>query len=65
MAQAWQRLVAAGEALEAIAERAARAARDRDWLIDMLGELDRLDPRPGEEERMDGERRFLMGSERL
>jgi DNA repair protein RecN (Recombination protein N) len=65
VAQAWQQLVAAGEALEAIAERAARAARDRDWLIDMLGELDRLDPRPGEEERLDGERRFLMGSERL
>jgi DNA repair protein RecN (Recombination protein N) len=65
VANAWDDLVAAGAALEAIAERAARAARDRDWLIDMLGELDRLDPRPGEEERLDGERRFLMGSERL
>ncbi len=53
----------AGLAYEKLRERAQKSEDDRDFLTHALQELDRLDPRPGEEEDLANERRFLQGAE--
>jgi DNA repair protein RecN (Recombination protein N) len=44
---------------------AASAAAEEDFLRHALGELDALDPKPDEEERIVGERQILMNREKL
>jgi DNA repair protein RecN (Recombination protein N) len=59
--QAWSAWRAARDRLEALREVAARLASDIEDITVRLGELDRLDPRPGEEAELAG-RRALLGS---
>lgn len=59
---AWREAAAA---LEARAEAAATARRDEAYLRHVLGELDALEPEPGEESRLAAERTYLMHGERL
>ncbi len=49
--------------LDALLERQAKAGDDRDFLTHAIAELDRLDPRLGEEETLAKERKFLQGAE--
>ncbi len=53
----------ARDAYEALNERAQKAADDREFLSHAIDELDRLDPKDGEEETLAEERRFLQGAE--
>lgn len=50
-------------ALDALLARQAKAGEDREFLEMAIAELDRLDPRKGEEEKLAEERRFLQGAE--
>lgn len=50
-------------ALEELLTRQAQAGDDREFLELAIAELDRLDPRPGEDEALAQERRFLQGAE--
>ncbi|MGB6229131.1 MAG: AAA family ATPase, partial [Litorimonas sp.] len=51
------------KALDALLERQAKAGDDREFLQLAIAELDRLDPRAGEDETLSEERRFLQGAE--
>ena len=51
------------KALDALLERQAKAGEDREFLELAIAELDRLDPRAGEDETLAEERRFLQGAE--
>ena len=61
---AWSALKAARAQAEALAERAARSAADTDEMTARLAELDRLDPREGEETLLAGERALLSAGEK-
>ena len=49
--------------LDQLLERQAKAGDDREFLEIAMAELDRLDPRAGEDEQLAEERRFLQGAE--
>lgn len=49
--------------LEALVALQAKAGEDRDFLEHAIAELDRLDPREGEDAKLADERRFLQGAE--
>jgi len=49
--------------LEALVALQAKAGEDREFLEHAIAELDRLDPRAGEDEQLANERRFLQGAE--
>jgi len=49
--------------LEALMSLQAKAGEDREFLEHAISELDRLDPREGEDEKLAEERRFLQGAE--
>ena len=49
--------------LDALIERQAKAGEDKEFLELAMAELDRLDPRAGEDEALAQERRFLQGAE--
>lgn len=49
--------------LKALKERQSKAGEDQKFLEHAMNELDRLDVRPGEEETLADERRFLQGAE--
>jgi DNA repair protein RecN (Recombination protein N) len=49
--------------LKALKERQSKAGEDQEFLEHAMNELDRLDARPGEEETLADERRFLQGAE--
>ena len=62
---AWRKLSAARKAL-AEAEAALAAMRDEEeFLRHAVGELDKLDPQPGEEEALDTQRRLMQQAERI
>jgi DNA repair protein RecN (Recombination protein N) len=61
---AWRDLNEARTRLEDAQKAARRASSDRDYLAHVLAELERLAPKAGEEQALDGERRALMGSEK-
>lgn len=62
---AWRRLSEARKALES-AEAALSALREEeDFLRHAVGELDALDPQPGEDESLDSRRRLMQQSERI
>jgi DNA repair protein RecN (Recombination protein N) len=50
-------------ALDALEARKDKASEDRAFLEAAIAELDRLDPRPGEDEALVEQRRFLQGAE--
>ena len=49
--------------LDALLALQAKAGEDREFLEHAIAELDRLDPRDGEDEKLSEERRFLQGAE--
>ena len=51
------------KALDALIAKQSQAGEDREFLEAAIAELDRLDPREGEEETLAEERRFLQGAE--
>lgn len=61
---AWREMDEARSRLDDAEKQARRASSDRDYLAHVLGELERLAPKSGEELVLDGERRALMGSEK-
>ncbi len=64
VAAAWEAWREADRAAVALRAAAARAATDREELQLRLAELDRLDPREGEEEELVGRRALLGGAEK-
>ncbi|MGB3457581.1 MAG: DNA repair protein RecN [Litorimonas sp.] len=50
-------------ALDALIARKDKAGEDREFLQSAIAELDRLDPRAGEDETLAEERKFLQGAE--
>ncbi len=61
---AWSALRGARAHAEALSERVARAAADTEEMTARLAELDRLDPREGEETALAGERALLSAGEK-
>ncbi|GHC57322.1 DNA repair protein RecN [Neogemmobacter tilapiae] len=62
---AWTAWAAAGQAVET-AESALDAARkEEDFLRHAVAELDKLRPEPGEEAKLDAQRRLMQGAERI
>lgn len=51
------------KSLDALLERQAKAGDEREFLDLAIAELDRLDPRAGEDETLSEQRRFLQGAE--
>ncbi len=64
-AGAWTAWRTAEEALAAARRAAAEAAAEEDWLRHAVGEIDALDPQPGEEAALAADRAFLMNREKL
>ena len=64
VAQAWAELKAARARAEALRERAQRSAADAEEMSLRLAELDRLDPREGEEQALADERALLSAGEK-
>ncbi|MEN9855592.1 MAG: hypothetical protein RLZZ157_718, partial [Pseudomonadota bacterium] len=62
---AWTALDEAHTRLEDAHKQAARAATDRDYLTHVISELERLAPKPDEEQVLDGQRRALMNYEKM
>ena len=62
-AKAYQHRRDARDELEALLARQAKAGDDRDFLTHAIAELDRLDPRSGEEAELAQRRKFLQGAE--
>ncbi len=63
-ADAWEAWREAQRVAQALRADAARADADREELTARLAELDRLDPRKGEEEELVGRRALLGGAEK-
>jgi DNA repair protein RecN (Recombination protein N) len=63
-AAAWRALFAARERIEALRAEVARAAEETELLTAHLAELDRLDPREGEETALAEERALLGAAEK-
>jgi DNA repair protein RecN (Recombination protein N) len=63
-ATAWRALFAARERIEALRAEVARAAEETELLTAHLAELDRLDPREGEETALAEERALLGAAEK-
>jgi DNA repair protein RecN (Recombination protein N) len=61
---AWRAVRETREAAEGLRDRAARARTEAATLTDRLAELDRLDPRPGEETELAGLRAILGAAEK-
>ncbi|MBS0564752.1 MAG: AAA family ATPase, partial [Proteobacteria bacterium] len=62
---AWAALAAARRALAAAEADEARLRADEEFLRHAVGELDRLDPQPGEEALLDGRRRAMQAGARI
>jgi DNA repair protein RecN (Recombination protein N) len=65
MAALWQRWKNATQALEAAQSRQAELARERERLAWQIGEIERLAPKPGEWDELDGEHRRLAHAQAL
>ena len=61
----WRALAAARKALDAAEAARADAEADEAFLRHALKELDKLDPQPGEEAALDGQRRLMIAAERI
>jgi len=62
---AWARRREAARALEAAEAALEKARAEEDFLRHAVAELDKLDPRPGEEAELDTRRRLMQGAERI
>lgn len=62
---AWAARRAAGQALEVAEEAIARAKSEEEFLRHAVAELDKLDPKPGEEQELDTRRRAMQGAEKI
>ncbi len=62
---AWARLAEARRAESAARAAVAAAATESDFLRHAVEELDRLDPRPGEDAELDARRRRMQGAEKV
>ena len=62
---AWRALTAAQKALGAAEARLAEARAEEDYLRHAVAELDKLAPEPGEEAKLDGERRLMQAAEKI
>jgi len=62
---AWRALSAARKALELAEQARAEAEADEAFLRHALKELDKLNPEPGEEAALDGQRRLMIAAERI
>ncbi|MZR12850.1 DNA repair protein RecN [Maritimibacter sp. DP07] len=62
---AWRRLSEAGHALHAAEERLAAAREEEDFLRHAAGELEALDPQPGEDAELDERRRMMQAGQRI
>lgn len=62
---AWGRLHAARKARAALEAEQAGAREAREWLVEAVTELDRLDPQPSQARRLSDERALLLQAERL
>ena len=62
---AWRARSAAREALAAAREAMGRAQAEEEFLRHAVGELDKLNPLPGEEAVLDARRRLMQGAERI
>ncbi|MFC3227875.1 DNA repair protein RecN [Marinibaculum pumilum] len=65
VAQAWARRRKAAEALAALEEQVKAARAEEEWLRHTVGELDALDPQPGEEEELAARRTQLRNGAAL
>ncbi len=63
--QAWAGRARAARALADLESQVAAARAEEDFLRHAVAELDRLDPRPGEEGELDARRRHMQGAERI
>jgi len=62
---AWSALAALVRERDALAQDEGERARRADYLAFQLRELSSVDPRPGEDEALEAERRVLAGAEKL
>src|SRR6056297_1215672 len=62
---AWRARREAEQALAAAAEKLAALAAEEEYLRHAVGELDALDPQPGEEAALDAARRLMQAGERI
>ncbi|GAA6162837.1 DNA repair protein RecN [Pelagimonas sp. KU-00592-HH] len=62
---AWAGVSKARKALSAAEEALAAARAEEDFLRHAVGELDQLDPQPGEEADLDSRRRLMQGAEKV
>lgn len=62
---AWAAQRAARGALAEAEAALARAAAEEEFLRHAVGELDKLDPQPGEDEALDARRRLMQGAGRI
>ena len=63
--RAWRAWRAAADARTEAATAAERARRDEDYLRHVLGELDALDPKPGEDQELAAQRTVLANAEKI
>ncbi|WP_135503527.1 DNA repair protein RecN [Roseovarius aestuariivivens] len=63
--QAWRDLATARKALSEAEAGLAKMRAEEDFLRHAVGELDALDPRPGEEAELDARRRLMQQGERI
>ncbi|OUD08757.1 DNA repair protein RecN [Marivivens niveibacter] len=62
---AWRGVAAARKALEAAEAKIAETRAEEEFLRHAVGELDKLDPLPGEEAELDTKRRLMQGAEKI
>ena len=62
---AWRGRAAAARALAEAEAAIAETRAEEEYLRHAVGELDALDPKPGEEAELDARRRLMQGSERI
>lgn len=62
---AWRARAAARDALALAEDALGRAQAEEDYLRHAVGELDKLNPAPGEEATLDARRRMMQGAERI
>ncbi len=63
--RAWSDLGAARKAADAAAAERAAIQAEEEFLRHAVGELDQLDPQPGEEAELDTRRRLMQGAEKI
>jgi DNA repair protein RecN (Recombination protein N) len=63
--EAWEGMASLRKVLARRTDEVERAARDRDFLIHAVAELDDLSPEPGEDAALDARRRLMQAGQRI